>query len=309
MADDKVKLLGQSAADIPRIIAARMQKVQAATEEMDDYVKEDMMLQDELLTRFEKIAGDTRSFIDEAETKVNELHTISQKLWTIADQVAENTTEGGKRIMLELDALTSEIQGLDATLGTETTRIDSALEELSRVQEEMEASTTARTALLNDNYDDLDGKYDAAMQATADLNRESETIYLSYRDVCEKQKFHIEEKVTEWEQYMDGSVEVISEWFENGVKNADERMLALLAEADTFFESEVVEATNKRAEEFQSDVNRLRQAVDNNAIELRAAREWLPAVLQRITNSTDPLTTLLAEIRRLANQFSQGMGV
>ena len=129
---DKLKSLGESAADVPRIVGARLQQVQTVAESLEDAYTTEVFLNNGYTTRYEQVEQKIKSFITDAEDEFSELRTICDKLFAMAEQAAEGSSDGSKKVGLELQNLSNEIASFEKVINTETGRVEDALAELER---------------------------------------------------------------------------------------------------------------------------------------------------------------------------------
>lgn len=308
MANDKLKNLGQTAAEMPQALQARIEQMSTAAASVNRVFISDAYLQAEAQARYQKIDEQIRSFNTDVETEFEQLHTIAEKLLKRLDTAAEDVDEGARRIGLELDNLTAEVANLDDLVEREIPRVEGTLQDLQRMHDEMEALNKRRLPIVEETLTELEEKSQQAKKLTEEFNNETKTLYTKLQSESEKQKFRLENIFGEWRQ------KIIVELVElsitgslvESLTEADQRVQELISEVDSFFKQEVVEPAQQHAEGLQDKIQLYQQNVDSATGATKEAYSWVDPIIADIERYTGPLDDLVAKARELARMFSPG---
>lgn len=308
MANDKLKNLGQTAAEMPQALRARIEQMSAAAASVNRVFTSDAYLPEEAHTRYQKLDEQIRSFNTDVETEFEQLHTIAEKLLKRLDTAAEDVDEGARRIGLEIDNLTAEVANLDDLVEREIPRVEGTLQDLQRMHDEMEALNKRRLPIVEETLTELEEKSQQAKKLTEDFNGEAKTLYTTLQSESEKQKFRLEAIFGEWQQKI--VVELvdlsITAALVESFAEADQRVQELITAVDSFFKQEVVEPAQQHANGLQDKIQLYQQNVDSTTGVTKEAYSWIDPIIANIERHTGPLDDLVAKARELARMFSPG---
>ena len=306
MADDKIKQLGQSAATIPLALKERIELLQKLGDGLQQVFTDDAYLSADIQSRFEKVEGQIRSFNDDVETEFEELHTITEKLLSRVDECAEDTSEGARRVGLELDNLAKEVVALDNAMTSEIAAVDTTLQDLTRLHEEMEGVSQKRLPIVLETLAELESKSIDGKKVTSEFNSDANALFLKMQQECEKQKFRMEDEFGKWpDKIVLEMLElfVVNEILE-ALQEADARVIELLSGVDSFFQQDVIEPANQKASSLSDKLQLFNEKTNSATTESKDARAWVEPTLQEIAEHTRPLDDMLSRAQGLKSMFS-----
>lgn len=304
--DDKLKILGQTATDVPAAATTMVDQIAAAHSTIAEAFTDETHLSEDFDTRANTVETLIRDFISESESEQEQLEQQAQQLVASLEGITEVITEGSTRLTLEFNQLTTEIANVVSTFNAEADRANTSMEALLGVRDEMDDIISVRLPMYNSDFQDLFTKYtsaDAAIDAfDATIGEKVDTLETTANKLRSSLETDLSNHEEMTEKKIEAAFEDVTTAYDKAVALVEElRNQELAHNREVFARSiDIVKGIGATVDAWAGTVAELCDASADS-------RAWAQPKLERLQEDAEGIEALVEKIKDVARNFSMNM--
>jgi len=305
--DDKLKILGQTAADVPAATIKLVDEVAAAITSLGQAFPEDLFVLSDKENRLTLVDTRVRNFITENEKEYDELQEDVKGVVGVLEEMAEAMSEGSQELFNEYDKLISEVNELGTYLSQETARVTTSIDGLQQVRGEMDLVAEVRMPPLTDAYQELFEKYPEVEQSLKTLQSTCEEGISALFAGVNAQRENIDRDQTVMKGQLSSVAETLLEEINKDYEKAKEVLEGLDAEGKEVVQGGVLKDATLKFEHMQSLIKSHDRAIEELMENTSEARALAQPALNQIEVISKELEGLIDKVKEVAQTFSTSL--
>jgi len=305
--DDKLKILGQTAADVPAATIKLVDEVAAAITSLEQAFPADLFVLSDKEDRLTLVDTRVRNFITENEKEYGELQEDVKGVVGVLEEMAEAMSEGSQELFKEYDKLISEVKELGSYLSEETDRVTTSIDGLQRVRGEMDLVAEVRMPPLTDAYQELFEKYPEVEQSLKTLQSTGEEGISALFAGVNAQRENIDRDQTAMKGQLSSVAETLLEEINKDYEKAKEVLESLDAEGKEVVQGGLLKDATLKFEHLQSLIKSHDRALEELMENTSEARDLAQPALYQIEAISKEIEGLIDKVKEVAQAFSSSL--
>jgi len=305
--DDKLKMLGQTAADVPEATVKLVDEVATAVASLEQAFPADLFVLSDKEDRLTLVDTRVRNFITENEKEYGELQEDVKGVVGVLEEMAEAMSEGSQGLFNEYDKLVSEVNALGTYLSQETARVTTSMDGLQRVRGEMDMMVEVRMPALTGDYQELLEKYPEVEQSLKTLQSTCEEGISTLFAGVNAQGENIDRDQTVMKAQLASVAETLLEEINKDYEKAKEVLESLDAEGEKVVQERLLKDATLKFENMQALIKSHDRAIEELMDNTSEARSLAQPALNQIEAISKELEGLIDKVKEVAQTFSSSL--
>ena len=305
--DDKLKILGQTAADVPAATTKLVNEFATAITSLEKAFPEDLFVLSDKDWSLVALDSRIRDFITDNEKQYGELQEDVNGVVGMLEEMAEAMGQGSQELFTEYDKLISEVNELGTYLSEETGRVTTSMVELQRVRVEMDQVAKVRMPPLTEAYEELFETYPEVEQALKTLKSDHGERIGTLTEGVDEQTKKIERDQTGLKEKLLSVVEKLLEEIDNDFYKASQELAGLETDGKEVIQERLIKDAIVKFELLQSLIKSHDKSIEELMDSTSEVRSLAQPALNQIEELSKDLEGLIDKVKEVAQTFSGSM--
>ncbi len=302
--NDKLKILGQIAVDVPERIGTMYQQVAEFNTLAVQQKNEFESIHSQLRSRVEEVAQELREYLGESRQLQSELaldaESVEESLSAAATQWADDTDE----MVTNIEQTRGQIDQLDNAATEAGERVVAMVGEVQNAEQQLEQRLNSSKEQASTGFETLDGSMGSFETALAEVKTASEQTVVALGEKVTAQQEELGDRILDLAKEVGSFVER----FEDAVTDIHLNVLTrgvdgMVEAAVNALESEAKEMIRELLSKISDMLKELTDKLTNADGETKAIREAISPLIDELDNLIKPLESLVDAAKAVGSVF------
>jgi uncharacterized phage infection (PIP) family protein YhgE len=302
--DDKLKILGQTAADVPEATTKLVDEVATEITSLEQTFSEDLFVLSDKQWSYLEVVTRIRDFITQ---DYGELQEDINDVVGALEEMGEAMSDGSQELFNEYDKLISEVNELGTYLSQETARVSTSMDEMQRVREELDQVLKVRMPTLTDAYQELFEKYPEVGQALETLISEHGEQVSALSTGVPEQTEKFDGDLTVLQEKISSVASTLREEIDTAFFKEAYVLESLGTEGKEVIQERLLKDTIVKFEDLKSLIKSHDEAIEELMDNTSKVRSLSQPALDQIQAISEVLEGLIDKVKEVAQTFSSSL--
>lgn len=302
--DEKLKIIGQIATDVPERIAGLVEQLAQFNSLVEDHTPEFTELHSQIRSKIQEAETELRLYLEESQAARTELIAVSGESRQTIERLAEQWESELDPLSAEVQLLTTQTEQLDTVVGNAAQRVTKTVEELQAAQQQVEQQFVTSKEQTSEKFEVTQSTCNALQHKLQAAETETQGQVTALVENMQEQHESLQARSSN----LLGEVGSLIEDFEDLV--TDLHLNVLTSGVDGMVETAVQKIENEAKTLIRETIGKvtemsaeLTDKITNAEGDTKLIREAIDPLIDDLDSLVSPLEGLLDAVRSVAGVF------